>query len=96
MISGKQRSYLKSLANGLEATLQIGKNGLSENFLKQADQTLERKELVKINILNNSLLEPNEIAGQVCQELGAEFVQAIGNKLVIYRESQDHKEINLP
>lgn len=96
MISGKQRSYLKSLANGIEPIFQIGKNGVTENFLKQLDDALEARELVKINVLNNSLLDAKSVATEVCEELKAEFVQSIGNKFVIYRESKENKRIELP
>ena len=53
MLTGKQRSHLKSLAHNLDPLFQLGKNGLSENFIKQVDEALENREIVKINILNN-------------------------------------------
>lgn len=96
MIKGKQRSYLKSLANRIEPIFQVGKNGVTENFLKQVDEALEARELVKINVLNNSLLDAKSVAIEVSEKLNAEFVQSIGNKLVIYRESEENKRIELP
>lgn len=96
MLTGKQRSYLKSIANNLDPAIQIGKNGLTENFIKQVDQLLESKEIVKINVLKNCFEEPNHIANQLVEELNAEFVQSIGRKIVIYRESEENKEIVLP
>lgn len=96
MLTGKQRNYLKSLAHDLDSIFQLGKNGLSESFIKQIDDTLETRELVKINILNNSGLSNEEVYSQLVEELEAEFVQSIGNKVIIYRESKDNKEINLP
>lgn len=96
MISGKQRSYLKGLANGIEPIFQVGKNGITESFLKQVDEALEARELVKINVLNNSLLETKNVAVEISDKLNAEFVQSIGNKFVIYRESEENKKIELP
>lgn len=96
MITGKQRSYLKSLANNLDPIFQLGKNGLTENFIKQVDDALRTRELVKINVLKNSIEDPTEIANLLVKELNAEFVQSIGRKFVIYRESEDNKIIKLP
>ncbi len=96
MITGKQRSYLKSLANNLDPIFQLGKNGLTENFIKQVDDALRTRELVKINVLKNSIEDPTEIANLLVKELNAEFVQSIGRKFVIYRESEDNKTIQLP
>lgn len=96
MISGKQRSYLKGLANRIEPIFQVGKNGVTESFLKQVDEALEARELVKINVLNNSLLETKNVAVEISDKLHAEFVQSIGNKFVIYRESEENKKIELP
>jgi len=96
LITGKQRSYLKSLANNLDPIFQLGKNGLTENFIKQVDDALRTRELVKINVLKNSIEDPTEIANLLVKELNAEFVQSIGRKFVIYRESEDNKTIQLP
>lgn len=96
MLTGKQRSYLKSIANNLEPLFQVGKNGLSENFIKQVDEALELRELVKINVLKNCDEDPKDIANELVEELKAEFVQSIGRKIVIYRESEENKEIVLP
>ncbi|NLC03343.1 MAG: ribosome assembly RNA-binding protein YhbY [Tissierellia bacterium] len=96
MLTGKQRSFLKSKANTIDPIFQLGKNGLTESFIKQVDVVLESRELIKINVLNNSGLEAKEIAIQLSEELGAEFVQSMGNKFVIYRESKEEKKIQLP
>ena len=96
MITGKQRKYLKSLAHSMEPIVQIGKSGITENVLRQIDETLENRELIKVKILNNNELDANEVANDVSEQLRAEFVQSIGNKFVIYRESQEKKKIELP
>ena len=98
MITTKQRAYLRSLSNKLETIMQIGKNGVEESFIIQADQALEKRELIKINVLENSPLSPKEAQEKLMYALRAEGVQVIGNKIVIYRMSQDknNRKIVLP
>ena len=95
MITGRQRSYLKSLANNLTPLLQVGKNGISEGLIEQIDKLLEDHELVKITVLQNSPVTAKEITEEILESTGAEFVQQIGNKLTIYRESKENKIIEL-
>lgn len=96
MLTGKQRSHLKSIANTMDPLFQLGKSGLTENFIKQIDVALETREIVKVKILKNSDLDPTEIANKIADELNAEFVQSMGSKFVIYRESKENKKIELP
>lgn len=96
MLTGKQRSHLKSIANTMDPLFQLGKSGLTENFIKQIDVALETREIVKVKILKNSDLDPTEVANQIADELNAEFVQSMGSKFVIYRESKENKKIELP
>jgi len=96
LIKGSQRSYLKSLANPLKPLLQMGKEGVSEEFVNHLDQLLEQKELVKVSILKNCTLDASEVANGLAEKLGAEFVQAIGSKFVLYRKSTENPQIKLP
>lgn len=96
MLTGKQRSHLKGIANNIDSIFQLGKNGLTENFIKQIDDALEAREIVKVNVLKNCSLEPSYVANELVEGLNAEFVQAIGRKFVIYRESIENKKIELP
>lgn len=96
MLTGKQRSYLKGIANTIDPIFQLGKNGITENFIKQIDDALEAREIVKVNVLKNCLLDPTEVASELAEELSAEFVQSIGRKFVLYRESVENKKIELP
>lgn len=96
MLSGKQRSYLKKMAHELDPTVYIEKSGLTENIKKEMLTGFEARELVKVKIQEGCTLEPKEVANQLADELDAEFVQAIGRKFVLYRESKDHKKIELP
>lgn len=95
MLKGKERSYLKSLSNTLEPILIIGKNGVTENVIRQLDDALEARELIKIKCLDNSGLDAKEVANDVAKVLKAEFVQSIGSKFTIYRKAKEPK-INIP
>lgn len=95
MINTKQRAYLKSLAHKLEPVLLIGKGGVNENTLTQLDELLNKRELIKIKILNNNYDDKDELIESILNSLNAEFIQFIGSKFTIYRES-DEKKIELP
>ena len=96
MITSKQRSYLKGLAQLIEPSVYIGKNGLTDNVKNEIDVNLEARELVKVKIQEGSELLPKETANLLAEEMGAEFVQAIGRKFTLYRASKENKQIELP
>ncbi|MBE7036349.1 MAG: YhbY family RNA-binding protein [Ruminococcaceae bacterium] len=95
MITSKQRATLRKLANGIPAILQIGKGGICENFLKQVDDALEARELIKVTVLETAMMDTREACSYVAELVKAEPVQAIGSKFVIYRESKEHKTIEI-
>ena len=98
MLTGKQRAYLRGLANEISPIFQIGKNGVEKNFLIQVSQALEARELIKIKVLENSGLETRETSDMICKALKCEGIQAIGNKIVLYKQSSNLKKrkIELP
>ncbi|MCB2292534.1 ribosome assembly RNA-binding protein YhbY [Clostridium algoriphilum] len=96
MITSKQRSYLRTLANPLQPLFQVGKAGIEENFLKQIDVALESREIIKIKILNNSGITAREASDIICTAIGAEGVQTIGSKCVLYKRSLKKPRIELP
>lgn len=96
MLKGKQRAYLRSLANTLKPTTQIGKEGVTEGFLEQLNDMLRVRELVKVTILENAGLDAKETANAVCEALRAEFVQAIGFKFTIYKRNIEEPKILFP
>lgn len=96
MLTGKQRSFLKGLAQNTDPTVYIGKSGLTENVINEIEVNLYQRELVKVKIQEGCSLSPKETANQIAEQLGAEFVQAIGRKFTLYRESKDNKQIELP
>ena len=95
MITSKERAYLRSLSNGIDSIFQIGKGGINENQLKQIDDDLEKRELVKVHVLENSFLDIRATCDEVARLLGAEPVQVIGKKFILYKESKDNKTIDL-
>ena len=96
MLKGKQRAYLRSIANTLDPITQIGKDGVTESFLEQLDGMLRTREIVKVTILDNAGLDTKEAANAVCEALRAEFVQAIGFKFTIYKKNLDEPKIVFP
>lgn len=96
MLTGKQRSYLRGIANTIPAIFQVGKGGITDNTLKQYDEALEARELIKGTVLRNSDLEARQVCEEIAMKLGAEIVQVIGNRFVLYRESKENKVIQLP
>ena len=96
MITGKQRAFSRGLANELSPIFQIGKNGVEENFIIQVKQALEARELIKIKVLENSGLESRETSDMICKAVKCEGVQAIGNKIVLYKQSKNKQTIELP
>lgn len=95
-MTSKQRSYLKGLAMSKQAIFQLGKGDIDENFITQIDTALEARELIKITTLPSHLEGPHAAAATLAEETGAEVVQVIGSKIVLYRESRENKKIVLP
>lgn len=96
MLTGKQKRYLRSLAHNIDPIFQIGKAGINDNMISQIDETLENRELIKIHILQNNFDDKNDLAQTLSQATNSEAVQVIGSMIIIYRESQENKEISLP
>ena len=96
MLSSKQRAYLRSLANNIPSIFQIGKGGINDNLVQQVNDALEARELIKVHVLKNSLLDTREVAEELAGLTGSETVQIIGNKFVLYKESRENKTIQLP
>ena len=89
MITGKQRSELKRIAQELKPAVMIGKEEITPTVTAAIDDYLEAHELVKVQIQDGAVLDPKQTANELAEELGAEFVQAIGKKFVLYRQASD-------
>lgn len=96
MLTGKQKRHLRSLAHHEKAIFQVGKSGVNENMIEQINEALEKRELIKVSILQNCEEDKEEIAQQLGNGTGAEIVQIIGFNIVLYKESEENKQIKLP
>lgn len=97
MLKGKGRSYLRSLGNNLNPIMQIGKNNIDDAVILQISDAIAANELIKISILKNSILSAREACDYICEKIGAEPVQVIGNKFIIFKKAdKDSKFENLP
>ncbi|WCK53520.1 ribosome assembly RNA-binding protein YhbY [Aneurinibacillus sp. Ricciae_BoGa-3] len=96
MLTGKQKRHLRSLAHHLTPIFQVGKGGVNENLIRQIEETLEVRELLKVSILNNNDDDKDEVARELAEGAGAELVQLIGKTVVLYKESKENKRIELP
>lgn len=96
MLTGKQKGYLRSMGNVLEPVIQIGKGGIGDNLVKQTEDTLEARELIKGRVLTNCLEVPKEIATELAVASGSELVQVIGRNFLLYRRAKEKPVIELP
>ena len=95
MITGKQRAFLRGLANKIDATVQVGKGGINENMVALVSDSLEKHELVKVHVLENCMSDVTSVCHELSELTKAEEVQVIGSKFVLYRESAENKKIDL-
>lgn len=95
MLNSRQRAQLRGLANSLETIFQIGKGGVTENTVKQVDDALEARELIKLRTLETSPVSSREAAELIAEKTGSDVVQVIGSRFVLYRESLNNEQIKL-
>ena len=92
MLTSKERAELRAQANTLETTLMVGKSGVTEAVIAEAENLLTARELVKGKVLEGALMSPREVSDELCEATGAEGVAVVGNKFVIYRFSEKCQE----
>lgn len=96
MLTSKQRAYLRSLANPIETILMVGKFGIGEDIIKQADDALTAREIIKGKVLETAPLSAGEAADKIALVTKSETVQVIGSKFVLYRKNRKEPKIVLP
>ncbi|RLQ98150.1 ribosome assembly RNA-binding protein YhbY [Falsibacillus albus] len=96
MLTGKQKRFLRSKAHHLNPIFQVGKGGVNENMVKQISEALEARELIKVSVLQNCEEDRDTVGESLKKGAGAELVQIIGNTIVLYKESKENKQIQLP
>ena len=92
MLTSKERAELRAQANALETTLMVGKDGVTENVVAEADRLLTARELVKGKVLESALMSAREVSDAICEATGADGVSCVGSKFVIYRFSEKCQE----
>ena len=95
-ITSKQRAQLRGLAMGEDTIIQIGKGGITDSVVESVSAALKARELVKGKVLENSMLTAREACEELCERCGAEPVQCIGTKFVLYRRNGKEPKIELP
>lgn len=96
MLNSKQRAYLRSLANSIDTILIVGKSGVGADLVKQADDAMTARELIKGKILETSPVPAREAADLVAAQTSAETVAVIGSKFILYRRNDKEPKIVLP
>lgn len=96
MLTGKQKRFLRAKAHHEKPLFQVGKGGVNDNLITQLNDLLEKRELIKVTVLQNCLDDKTEVASQLVEGTDASLVQIIGNMIVLYKESEENKTIILP
>ena len=94
-LTSKQRAQLRGIANTLDTIVIIGKDGITENLIKQANDALEAREIIKCRVLENSLLTAREACDELSRLTRSEQVQVIGSKFVLYRQHYDKSKLKI-
>ena len=95
MITSKQRSQLKSIAQNEDTIIMIGKSGINETVISSVKDALKAREIVKGRVLENSMVTPREACEALAEACGAEPVQVIGSKFVLYKRNNENPKIQL-
>ena len=96
MLTGKEKRYLRSLANTIEPVVQVGKGSVNDSVLFSLNEALEARELVKVKVLKNCLDEVKDVAQELAAQGHAELVQVIGRNVLLYRPNVKKPVIQLP
>ena len=88
-LTSKQRAQLRGIANGIDTIVIIGKDGITDNLVKQANDALDAREIIKCRVLENSMYTAREACDELSRLTRSEQVQVIGTKFVLYRQHYD-------
>lgn len=95
-MTSKQRAYLKSLASSLTPIFQVGKSSLTPEMVSAIDEAIEKRELIKVSVLNNCQDDPAQIAETMAERTRSQVVQVIGKKIILFRPAKKDSKIQLP
>ena len=90
-LKGKERQFFKKEAHSIKPIFQIGKGGLSEEMIQQIQFAIEKRELIKVSLLQNTMEEPQEAAEVLAEQTGSTIIQVIGHTIVLYKQSSKEK-----
>lgn len=96
MLTSKQRAYLRGMANSIDTILIIGKSGVTDTVVTQADTALEARELIKGRVLENADTTSRIAADEIAEKIKADVVQVIGSKFVLFRQKKKESQYKLP
>ncbi|MCP3030384.1 ribosome assembly RNA-binding protein YhbY [Halobacillus sp. A1] len=96
MLTSKGKKYLRKQSHDIQPIFQVGKAGVNDNMTTQISEALEKRELIKVSILQNNFDDNQAVADEIASQTGAHIVQVIGNTVILYKESVNNKQINLP
>ncbi len=96
MLTSKQRAYLRGMANSIDTILIVGKSGVIDTLVAQADSALEARELIKGKVLENSDITSRMAADEIAEKINADVVQVIGSKFVLFRQKKKDSQFKLP
>ncbi len=94
-MNSKLRSQLKGIGSKTQAVMQLGKNGIGEDFLAQVEQLLEAREILKISVLDNNMDDIKELSREISLKTESEVVQVIGRKIVLFKRNIKEPVLNL-
>ena len=95
-MTSKERAYLRAKANTIDAIFQVGKGGITPELLKQLDNAIEARELIKISILETAPASSKELAEEIASGTNSMVVQTIGNKITLFRQKKKDSKFELP
>lgn len=95
-MTSKQRAFLRGISNKIDAIFQIGKNGINDNLIKQIDDALEARELIKITVLETAPDNANNLSFVISEKTNSSVIQVIGNKITLFRQREKDSKIELP
>lgn len=95
-MTSKQRAYLRSLANSIDAIFQVGKGGISDVLLEQLNNAIEAREIIKVTVLETAPGSAKELANELAEGTNSLVVQTVGNKITLFRQKKKNSKIDLP
>ncbi len=95
MLNSKQRATLRGIASNYETIFQIGKGGISDTLISQVEDALRKRELIKLRVLDNSMYSARDAAEEIAAKTGAEVVQVIGSRFVLFKRNSKEPVINI-